>query len=304
MNRFKRGLGMIVCIILTGGVLWGADSVSLISEEYGASSRTSAMGSIQGLQSESYSIFENPASLPRDSRTYYSTYFMTLADAQSSYFTASVAYPLDKKGHVALGIAQKRSPNLDFSGADQNGEYVIASQFVVADTLFKLGYQQQLTDSLSLGLSAHYFVQDLYLTQGAGWNMDAGLWYNFGRVKVSATAKNMLGFSQMSYSNGYRTLNFPSEFVTSAQFDLTDYFKIYGQLRGEKLRRSVGVYVSPIPTLAFLGGIREVGSTGVQTQYSAGVMLNLGMMALNFSYQNSQVVDYDGLYGISVDFHL
>ena len=47
--------------------------------------------------------------------------------------------PIGEKDHLGIGVAQKQSPNLDYTAPDLNDEFVSASHFSVSDTVIKAG---------------------------------------------------------------------------------------------------------------------------------------------------------------------
>ncbi len=301
----KLGLAIIggaLGLALTG-IPVSASNTALSLSDYGTSSRTLALGGVEGLHAEAYSVFENPASLPRDHNHHYSSFFMALADSESTFFNAAASFPLFA-GHVGVGFAQKQSPNLDFTSVNSNDEFQVDSKFAVSETQVNLGYQQSINSMISMGASLHYFVQDLFVTKGTGWNANAGIQLDASPFLVSFGMKNIFQNSEVGYTNGYSSLVFPSALVLAGRYTYSDNLAFYGQLSGSKLLKSGGIRYTPIPLISILAGSRAVDINGIHRQFSAGLSLNLAMMQVNFSYQASEVAEHDSLYGISMDLNI
>lgn len=268
--------------------------------QLGTSARSLALGSIEGVNATAFAIFENPASLPQDSKRHYSAFYTTLADKESAYFTTSVAYPF-YGGEMGFGIAQKRSPNLDFTEENSDGDFYSASKFAVQENIYKLGYARKLNHTLSAGASIHYYMHDLLLTKGTGWNADIGFLFTSNPFVVSLSLKNIIQNSKVTFSNDYSTLNFPSELVLSSRYCVTNSLRIFGQFSGKNALKAGGIEYAILPTFDVLMGVKEIEAAGKHTQYSLGASIKLSPVHLNFSYQKTDVVGNDGLYGVSLD---
>lgn len=280
------------------------NAVSDLPSEYGTSSRTIALGGIEGFSSDAYAIFENPAALTsQEIKPRYSMFYKNLADGETSYFLLAACFPVGP-GFVGVGISQKKSPDLDNPITDSNGDFIESTTFAVTDSLYKLGYSQPLMENVRVGASLQYLTQDFLITQGSGWNSDVGVEWDLKPVQLSVVAKNFIGFENVSYTSGYTTLNFPSETVLGARYEHSKSLSFLGQIRGSANLKALGVQYCPIPFIALNMGWREVQADDIQGEISLGVSLLLSGMSLHASYQKSEVIDHDSLYGMSVDLSL
>lgn len=310
MSKYARSIAIGVMAASTlAAPLCAADNTVKLVSTYGTSAATTAIGGIEGFGSGAYSVFENPAALRHSGGLQLSSYYMGLADGDSTYFNVALAYPL-WGGTIAAGFAQLQSPNLNNTYETTYSEFEIIGNFSVSDTVLKAGYSMPIFDQWTAGIGGTYMVQDLFLTKGTGWNLDAGLSGTYGQAAVSLTAKNFLSGSDVAYTNGYARLAFQNELVLGVRYNIWDNLAVYGQLSGEgavesgaKLK-SVGVKYSPIPMITLMAGSQASYAAGKHRATVAGVSLSLAMMDLNFSYQNSQLAGFESLYGLSVDVKL
>jgi hypothetical protein len=287
------GLGFITPIAAS------SDTIAMLTD-WGTSSQTLSLGGIQGLHSQGYSIFENPAALPRDHAQHYSAFFSTLADEESGYLVTAVSYPIGN-GHFGIGFAQKQSPNLDFTSLNNSDIVVSNSRFSVSESDAVIGYQHSVTDRLSIGASIHYIAQDFFITRGSGWNSDIGIQYDSAPFLISVSAKNIMAQSVMTYTNTSAYLKFPMDTVVSTRYEYSDSLWLYGQLKTAQSLKAFGLRYTPIPQISGQVGWREIEANGIHSQLSAGLALTLAMMQLNFSYQTSEVLGNSSLYGVSID---
>ncbi len=300
-------VGVGVVGLLTAPLV-AADTFRLVSA-YGTSAATTGVGGVEGFGSGAYAVFENPAALRHSGGTQVSSYYMGLADGDSGYFNLAVSHPF-WGGTVAAGFAQLQSPNLNSTYETSYSEFEISGNFSVSDSIFKLGYSAPINENWTAGIGGTYVVQDLYQTKGTGWNLDGGLVGVYGNLALSIAAKNVLGGTDVSYSNGYRSLSFQNELVLGAQYRIFDNLAVYGQLSGDgavesdaKLK-SVGIKYSPLSMITLMAGSQASYAAGNHRTTVAGVSLSLAMMDLHVSYQNTQMVGFESLYGLSVDLKL
>jgi len=120
---------------------------------------------------------------------------------------------------------------------------------------------------------------------------------------MSLTAKNILN-SSVSYNNGYNDLKFPSEFVASARYDITQKMGLFGQLKTDHMLKAVGMRYTPFPYIDLFIGWNQTRIVETEDQVSLGLSLNLNTILVHFSYQDTDIVGNTQLYGISVDFQI
>lgn len=302
-RHIPRFLRVIYFVLSLVGYLFNpleaSDSISSPTLP-GTSARSLALGAIEGLNPSAYAIFENPASLPSDTKRHYSFFYRKLADSESTYLNFSTSYPV-WGGTLGLGISQQKTPNLDNTAMNGDGDFYSESTFSIQENFYKLGYAKSIKESLTLGTSFHYYTNDLHVTSGSGWNIDTGLLYNSSPFMASITLKNIIPHAKVDFSEDYPSLTFPMDLVLSGKYQLVNRIAILGQFSAKEALKAGAVQYSPVATLDLLMGIREIEAAGRHTQLSLGASLKLPICQLNFSYQKSEVVGSENLFGFSLD---
>ncbi len=301
MSINKKWIIAILLGLITPKVAAQSGTINMPTD-FGTSARTIALGGIEGVHSSAYSLFENPAALPKDTTHHYSVFYMQLADKQSGYITAAASYPLGK-GHIAFGFTQEQNPDIDHTSQNSNNEFISNGTFSPKQSMYQIGYQYPLKPNLSLGAALHYFSHDQFVTEGNGFNSTIGVQWDKEKWLMSLTAKNILA-SKVSYNNGYDDLKFPSELVASARYNVTQKIGLYGQLKSDHMLKAAGLRYTPFPYIDLLLGWNQIRVVETDDKVSLGLTLNLNTIAVHFSYQDTDVVENGQLYGISIDFQI
>ncbi|NBV42638.1 hypothetical protein EBR96_07715 [bacterium] len=269
--------------------------------DFGTSARTVAIGSILGLDTLASSLFENPAALPKDPGTHYSTFFTTFSDGNSALLAMAAAYPLDK-GTVAIGFVQKRNPYLDAGFLENNTHFSSAANYALTESLYKLGYELPLTSHTSIGASIHYYTQDLYVTQGHGLNADLGIRIENGPFLVSVVGSNLLNSSSVAYTGGYPNVDFPSDTIISSRYAASDKLALFGQFKGVQGLKAFGFRYAFLPTMELQAGWREIQSLGLHSQWSMGTSIVMSpKIKIHLSWQPREATITDSYVGFSID---
>ena len=303
----KRYKFIVMCLVIgfCTQSLWAGvqDNTIAMITDYGSSARTLALGGVEGVHNGAYAIFENPAALLKDSAQNFSMMYYNLADGESSYFNIGTSFE-GWGGHWGFGYAQLRSPNLNYTEADSNSEFYSDSTFAIAESLFSIGYSQSLNPSLSWGASLHYVSQDYFLTKGTGYNLDIGTQWDANPFLVSLTAKNIITDATVTYTDGYTALHFPAELVLSTRYAFSDNFGIYAQVKGPHNLKAAGLRYSPLSSIDFLVGWKEMEATSITQKFTTGISLNLSPARLHFSYQKADIIENSDVFTVSFDYAL
>lgn len=281
-----------------------ANTVEMLTD-YGTSAKTQALGGIEGLDADAYTLYENPARMSALQTGRSSLFYSSLIDDESHYASFAHVF-LWKKIAIGLGYTQLAAPNIDHTAEDLgSGQVISVDTFSTKDNLYKLGFARAISEKLSVGASLHYYTQSLYTNKSSGSNMDIGVVYDHKSWKNSLAIKNILSSSQVSYTNTDTTVPFPRLYVLSTQYQYFNFLKINGQLKydedSKKLLRALGIDYAIMSHVHCYAGYSELYEVEeLKSRFTVGMGMNLQRINLQYSYSFTEFDSKSGLFAFSI----
>jgi hypothetical protein len=296
-------------LVLLSPVLLFSNTIATLTDN-GTSAKVIALGSIEGVHSQASVVHENPAGMGDLERTNVSVFYTKMADQETNYSSMSAVFQ-QKETRVGFGFTRMSVPNLDFTG-ELNNKFFVENSFEVNETLYTAAVSHPLHKNVDLGVSSHYYLQQLYLTSGRGFNMDLGLKVKHHIFTHSMTVKNILRRSKVSYDNNYGDVYFPLQGVFSTKCSPVDYLSMYSQIKynhtSTVVLKSVGLEVSPLSfnnMLDFYVGWTELEVANLlKDRVSLGLGLTLANIEVQFVYEHTEYSPNDAHYGMSFNLKL
>ncbi|NQY73891.1 MAG: hypothetical protein HRT90_03920 [Candidatus Margulisbacteria bacterium] len=274
---------------------------TFLIQSIGTSAKMIGIGNIEGFDSSSASVFENPASLYAVKTLSASVFSTTFLD-DAGYFNASIGWNTGY-GNVAIGFMQASVNGIPDTGIDPFGEVTQIGAFNFEDSVAKLAYQYSLLDHIHLGVGASYFSKSLKQLQGNGFGMDVGIFGTFDAFEISASIKNILN-QNISYTDGGEDEFIPIQILLGGRYKLNQ-IDVYGQLKltekNNRLTSSVGLTYRPIDIFYLSAGYKEFTVLNeIRNNIVLGLGLELGLLNVYFAYEDSEVFKQDSQYYFSI----
>lgn len=283
-----------------------ASDYFLISD-VGVSARTLGMGHVEGFNTSSGTLFENPAGLTRNKSQSLSLFDTTMAQ-DVKYTQLSFSKKTDL-GYFGVGYMQATVFEIPETGI-VNGETFprVVSTFDYRNTMYKFTYSRSFSPVLDYGVSYVHYENRFYTINGSGSNLDAGLLYRKSRGELSVFARNILPGSNVHYNNGaIETL--PFQLVSSFKYPLLSAY-VYPQVKYTQNHAlfSLGVSYIPsnLPFLEFFGGYKQhlTLTQKVKNNASIGLGLHLYGVQFQYAYERSDYLlqDYSNYFSVQLAF--
>ena len=280
-----------------------------------ASSKSLGIGNVQGFDTGASAIFENPASIDVNVFSFglMNTYMMENKSAYTAYSAA-----LDIIG-VIIGVGFRQSLVDDLyitDVTDFSNDFKIIDSFMVKNSQLKLAGSIPLSKSFRIGVAGSIFEHVVGDKSGRGTNLDLGLLYDVGPLKVSLFGQNVLTFLDIEWQNAKEQLPIILNGATQLRFYDIDLF-LQLQQHNNRLLKSIGTRYTPslFDGLVYLStGSEEYSVLGKSKRRNViGLGLNLDLslfektesnMGIDFSYQKSDYVLDDNRYLVSFAINL
>jgi hypothetical protein len=252
--------------------------------DLGTSAKTISLGKTQGVYEGAVNVFENPASIKPYTTLSTNVFYSSIMD-EVEYAALSLSSRFFG-GSIGIGYMQSSISDI-YETAESGGRYISIGTFDYLSYVAKLAYQYDLSQTISLGVSAVYYQQEFYDVSGSGLNADVGLLYKSELNSLSVFAKNILSDSDVVY-NDDSVENLPFTFLTTYRLKL-QYFSpsIQVQFMDDVSLVSGGLSVS-IPFIDFiqfnLGYNQHSVVEEINETYSGGISLDFPYLKLNYSY--------------------
>ncbi len=299
-----RKLYLLLCLIGVMSQLH-AETIQLLTQHMGPSSKMIAVGNIEGMFSSSTAVFENPAAL-MNSGTSMSFLQTQLSDQDSSVLCVTGAFPYFY-GQVGLGVLSLETKNIDKTAVNDSDQFYSLYKFGTKNAIYSLGYQTFLDQNLSWGVNLKYVDQDLFETSGKGFNMDTGFVYDDTQSRLSLNFKNILKNSKVHFSESNSYYEFPFEMSLGGRTRMDDFY-LMSQLKyvdsDNLLLKAFGVEYRPDPKeMALFLGWKEVPVNGVSKQTaSVGTEIEFHPVTLTLSYEISEFIEQNSRYYFSFEY--
>lgn len=284
----------------------------LMLTDLGSSAEMIRRGNIEGFSIGSNAIFENPASLHHVNLLSTSV-FSTQIMKEVSYRNVSLAFKSDIGvfgfGYMDAGVDDIIKTRL--SGTGENAIVIADGVFSYKNRVFKVGYQNSITEELHIGVNAVGYMNQIYTYTGSGYNLDIGAMYSFSELNVSLFARNIMP-TKIEYSDSedesYKgSESLPLQVVFSAAYPFGD-LDILGQLKfdGVNSLMSGGMDYTPsflLDMVTLSAGYKEFSVLdNISNTITLGVGLNLWGLSLDYAYEKSDHFEYDANNFASVGF--
>lgn len=290
-------------------------SVSVVAVDYdlatdiGNSARMIGLGNIQGFGKGASVVFENPAALFRVDNTSVSLFTSKIID-EVLYNNIAISAQLPF-GTVAFGYHE--TSVLGFANTYWNsslglsGRPDVSSYFDYRDAIYKIGYQYQYSDHISLGTAATYFSKSFAGFGATGFNVDLGAVYTQERYEISVVGQNLFPNSKVTYDTGTEVI--PFVIVTSGKYQYSEQISVYGQykMKSSLGTKSFGVMYEPkfLELIWLSFGYKEyLALEQVENRYVVGMGLELGGLHFHYAYENGDnpVHDHNNYFSMNLNF--
>ena len=276
---------ILISVLLCSSILFGADFA--VISDLGSSARSIGMGNIKGFSFSADTLFDNPAGLTRISDNNISAFNTTLLD-DVHYYSLALASNI-KYGTIGVGIYQANITNIPETYLNQSSslkKFEILNTFDYKDSIFKVGYAFQKSDTLSIGITGTLYDRSYYSISGSAVNFDIGMIKQFKYVDLSVVAENVIPKTAFVYSDGSEE-TIPSSLYASLKASMYSV-ELYPQVRitDNQLLYSVGMIYDPayIPLLHFLMGYKQHLSYTYEKQETGTIGIGLNLLGMSFYY--------------------
>lgn len=284
MSRLKVFLWALSFICYFSIQICASDAYQVT--EIGTSASTIGLAQIEGFDHSSQGIFENPAILSTTKTFSISGFQTSLFENQLKYQCFSSALNTSI-GTFGIGYCQASDPTIYHTALHDDGTTYVDSTFEYKTAQAKLGYSSKLSN-FYWGLAASYSFQNLFDTHSTALNADAGVFIDNPELPISVSAKNILFFLPVSYSNG--TTEKPPTLLTISASKPFGPLSVFGQLK-QNLQtgwlKSVALRYNllNLNTLYLSGGWHEyAANTDIHSGIALGLGLRAGSLGLDFAY--------------------
>lgn len=299
----KIALTLLLCFSASAAF---ADGEYFIPTRVGTSAKMIRQGNIEGFSELSASVFENPAALYRINKFSSSLFTVNLMN-EVSYQNISTGVRLPV-GMIALGYMAVNVDDIKRAKEIDPGlEYDEDGTFGYKNILAKLAYQLSQNKLLHWGVSLSYFHTSLESYTASGFNVDAGVVVNVDPLEISVTAKNLIPALKVQYSHG-QTESLPLQTIVGGRYNWGDLDFLAQMTVWESSRRigkSGAINYSPnfYPALHLSAGYKEFPVLqDMKSNITVGFGLDLFDISLDYAYERSEHIEYDGKHYFSVGF--
>ena len=303
-------LAVIMCLAFPKAV--NGASYLMISD-LGTSAEVIRRGNIEGFSTGANSVFENPAGLYRVKRLS-SSVFATQLMQEVTYRNVAVAFN-SGLGVFALGYMDAGVDDIITTrkvGEGDNATIVADGVFSYKNRVIKFGYQNSLTESFHLGVNVSGYLNEIHTYLGMGYNMDAGLVYQFSGLEMSLFARNIIPL-KVTYTDSedpdyVGEEEMPLQVVFGASYGFGD-IDIMGQIKfdGVNSLMSAGVEYQPQflwNVLSISAGYKEYSVLDkISNTVTLGAGIHLFGVSLDYAYEQSDHFEYDTNSFASVGFN-
>ena len=299
---------LIICasIMLFSAHSFGASY--LMITDLGSSAEMIRRGNVEGFSKGSNAIFENPAGL-HHINIISTSVFASQIMQEVNYRNISLAFN-SGAGVFAFGYMDAGVDNIPLT--QMNGDIVEAiGSFSYMNRIFKVAYQNSVTDQLHLGVSAVGYLNEIYTYTGNGYSIDLGAMYEFSDLSVSLFARNIIPTNVVYTDSADPDYSGEEELPLHAIFGISYPFgemDVLGQFKfdGVNTLMSVGVDYTPSFLLGMLtlsGGYKEFSVLdSISNTITLGVGLNLFGLSVDYAYEKSDHFEYDANNFASIGF--
>lgn len=300
MNSLKSAMKFIFCLITFTSLaspVWSFDFLS--PSEYGTSAETIGLGNVQGFNTSSAVVFENPAGMSRIAGLSAAVMYSTILQNDAMYYDFSLAgnTPI---GHLGFGFIQfysngfkatnKADMPLENIPSLTDYEALILNVFDVRSTQLKFAWQKQFMPGISVGISPTFYAYEYFQDTAGTFSLDVGGLISVDNTDFSLTATNILGAS-VTYKNSGATQTVPTALTLSVKRPVTDEFSAYLQSRSYFNHIAVSGAAAYTPNWADMltgtVGYREeiMSSKAVKRNLDLGLQFNLGAVGCFYTYE-------------------
>ncbi len=280
----------------------------LMITDLGSSAEMIRRGNIEGFSKGSNAIFENPASLYNINLVSTSVFSSQIMQ-EVNYRNISLAF---NSGAGIFAIGYMDAGVEDIPITQMNGEIVEAiGTFSYMNRVFKIAYQNSVTDQLHLGVSAVGYMNEIYTYSGNGYSLDFGAMYEFSDLTVSLFARNIIPTKVIYTDSEDPDYSGEEDLPLHALFGIAYPFgdlDVMGQFKfdGVNTLMSVGVDYNPgflLGMLTLSGGYKEFSVLdNISNTITLGVGLNLFGLSVDYAYEKSDHFEYDANNFASIGF--
>jgi len=163
---------------------------SMVASEIGASAKTIGRGYIEGYDQRAHSVFENPATMTAVNKGSIGIFSTTLMN-EITYRNVALAAPTPI-GTIGFGFMEAMSYEIP-STSENGGRFYVEDWFDWRDAIYKLCFQRDVLDWLSLGTTYVRYNRHFHTISATGWDIDLGAFCDFDWIQFSVVGRNMLG---------------------------------------------------------------------------------------------------------------
>lgn len=306
----KKMKNMIVIFILVLSGLVGPVSAADILD-IGAGARSIGMSkTYTTLNGDGYSIFGNPAGLKGVNAPELVSMYGQMA-GEVNYTMLGFVMPT-QAGKFFAGYAGNKTGELTTTTVDANGRIAPLTNFDFGNDLYMLGYGNDLTDKLSLGLRLKYYRKgsaDIAGISGSGTNMDLGAQYSVNdHLKLGAVCKNVISGDQGAMKLGNGTVEDMPGSIDLGIGYTAEKLSVSGDmsLQNGPAEGRIGLEWTVFKDLVLRAGMEEksAGNNGDYINGSAGVGFRVGDIRVDYAYYYDSLVSDNSRHFVSISFIL
>ncbi|MFC1770615.1 hypothetical protein ACFLZV_01895 [Candidatus Margulisiibacteriota bacterium] len=306
----KKLFFSLIFLFLFSPSVWAIGDYFMLPD-LGTSARMIRIGNIEGFSKLANVTFENPSSLHRLNRFSASAFMTTLMhEVEYKNLALGIRLPI---GVVGLGYMTAEVSEIPhtYMKSDLEETFGVDEYFNYHSSLAKVAYCLSQSKNIHFGISATYFLTNLYTYTGSGYNFDAGVTIENEKLAISIAMKNIASSLKVKYKNSeeenYSGIeNLPLQTVFAIKY-LIDDFAVYAQIKSfgsnRKLTNALGLSYTPsiLPIITISGGYKEfVVIREVRNNYSLGIGLNLFDISFDYAYERSEHIQFNHKHYFSV----
>ena len=187
----KKTILFVIGILMSGSLL--AAPYCMAASEIGASAKTIGRGYIEGYEQRAHSVFENPATMTAINKGSIGVFSARLMN-EVTYRNIALAAPTPI-GKLGFGFMEAISYGFYHTGEGSKGRFYEESSFDWRDSIYKLSFQRDVLDWLSLGTTFVSYNRYFHTISATGWDIDLGTFCDFDWLQLSFVGRNLLGHS-------------------------------------------------------------------------------------------------------------
>ena len=275
-----------------------AASYSMVASEIGASAKTIGRGYIEGFDQRAHSVFENPAILGSVNNGSIDVFSATLMN-EITYRNIALAAPTPI-GTLGVGFMEAISYEIPYT-IEIGGRFAVEDWFDWRDSIYKLSFQSDVLDSLSLGASYVRYKRYFYSISADGWDIDLGAFYKLNWIQVSFIGRNVLGHSVTHIDAKDATYSvaekLPFQGIAAVKLSGADFHAMAQVKRVSSVTLAFfGIAYEPpfLPSITLRAGFRNVLVKAIiKNSVTAGFGVDFWGFNFDVAYEKSDYMDFD-----------